>query len=268
MSQTCEQLTTSDLDRDAKRFQAWQRDALEARPAGSQLLSLGPFRAVVPGAPEPGRWVTVVDGPVTERDAIDAVATLRSMFEHDAGKLEIEYDEVAFPEVGRWLEVAGLERVERNPLMASRPTSFKPFAAPGVTVSRLTTRSQAADMESFQTIRWTNSGDNEGPIASVGQLREQLESPRSVYLLAWLDDQPAGTGVSHSLKGAAEIVGIVTRVDKRRRGVAATVTSELVTRHFTSGGDFAFLDAADGGAVKLYEGLGFETFGANVVYRS
>jgi ribosomal protein S18 acetylase RimI-like enzyme len=212
--------------------------------------------------------VTIVEGPVTERHTNEAVARLRSMFEHHADKLQIEYDEVAFPEVGRWLEAAGLERVERNALMASRPTRFKQFAGPGVAVSRLTTKSPAADMEAFQTIRWTNGGDNEGPIASVGQLQEQLESPRSVYLMAWLDGQPAGTGVSHSLKGAAEIVGIVTRADKRRRGVAATVTSELVARHFASGGDFAFLDAADQGAVKLYEGLGFKTFGANGVYRS
>jgi ribosomal protein S18 acetylase RimI-like enzyme len=268
LSQTFEQLTNTDLAQDAKRFQEWQRDALEARPAGSQLLSLGPFRAVIPGALEPGRWVTIVEGPVTKRDTSEAAARLRSMFEHDANKLEIEFDEVAFPVVGGWLEAAGLERVERHPLMASRPKRFKPFAAPGVTVSRLATGSQGADMESFQTIRWTNGGDNDGPIASVDQLQEQVESPRSVYLLAWLDGQPAGTGVSHSLKGAAEIVGIVTRADKRRRGVAATVTSELVARHFTSGGDFAFLDAADEGAVKLYEGLGFETFGANVVYRS
>jgi len=32
--------------------------------------------------------------------------------------------------------------------------------------------------------------------------------------------------------------------------------------------DFVFLDAADEGAVKLYEGLGFQTFGTNSVYRS
>jgi ribosomal protein S18 acetylase RimI-like enzyme len=260
-------LTTTDLDRDSKRFQAWQRDALEARPAGSRLLSLGPFRIVVPDRLEAGQWVTIVEGPVTKRDTFEAVASLRSMFEHDAGKLEIEYDEVAFPEVRRWLEAAGFERVERNPLMASRPASFKPFSAPGVTLSHMTTRSQAADMEAFQTIRWTNGGDNEGPVPSVRQLREELESTSSVYLLAWLDGLQAGTGVSHSLKGAGELVGIVTRADKRRRGIAATVTSELVTRHFAAGGDFVFLDAADEGAVKLYEGLGFETFGASSVYR-
>ena len=89
---------------------------------------------------------------------------------------------------------------------------------------------------------------------------------RHVFAKAWLDGEPAGTGVSHSLKGVAEIVGVVTQADKRRRGVAATVTSTLVATHFASEGDFVFLDAANE-AVRIYERLGFKTFGTNLVYR-
>ncbi len=69
------------------------------------------------------------------------------------------------------------------------------------------------------------------------------------------------------MNGAAEIVGVATRADMRRRGVAATVSSSLVARHFESGGDFVFLDAATDGAAKVYEKLGFTTFGANLIYR-
>ena len=49
--------------------------------------------------------------------------------------------------------------------------------------------------------------------------------------------------------------------------VAAAVTSDLVARHYASGGDFAFLDAANEEATRVYERLGFTTFGANLVYR-
>jgi len=38
-------------------------------------------------------------------------------------------------------------------------------------------------------------------------------------------------------------------------------------RHFASGGDFVFLDAADDAAARVYERLGFKRFGANLVYR-
>jgi RimJ/RimL family protein N-acetyltransferase len=40
-----------------------------------------------------------------------------------------------------------------------------------------------------------------------------------------------------------------------------------VRRHFANGGDFAFLDAANEDAARVYERLGFSRFGANLVYR-
>ena len=98
-------------------------------------------------------------------------------------------------------------------------------------------------------------------------MRRELGKPGSVYLLALLDGARAGTGVSHALRGAVEIVGVVTVVSMRRRGVAATITSDLLRRHFDSGGDFAFLDAANEDAARIYERLGFSPFGANLVYR-
>jgi ribosomal protein S18 acetylase RimI-like enzyme len=266
-SQTGGLLKRDQTDENAQRFQAWQLAALDAHPAGTDLLSFAPFRAVVPDPREPGAWVTLVEGSVDEGETKQAVADLRSVFMQRKAQLEIEYNEALFPQVGAWLEAAGLTLAERNPLMACRPDGFIPSAAPQVIVHRLTTVSDAADLQGFQTLRWTNGGDNEGEIPPAEQLSKQLASDASVYLLAWLDGERAGTGVSHSLKGAAEIVGVVTRKDKRRRGVAATVTSELVARHFAASGDFVFLDAANEEAARVYGRLGFTWFGDNVVYR-
>jgi predicted GNAT family acetyltransferase len=122
-------------------------------------------------------------------------------------------------------------------------------------------------LQAFQTLRWTNGGDEDRAVPGADVLRKDVASATSVYLLAWIDGEAAGSGVSHALRGAAEIVGVVTRVDKRRRGIAATVTSELVARHFASGGEFVFLDAANEEAARVYERLGFKRFGDNVVYR-
>jgi ribosomal protein S18 acetylase RimI-like enzyme len=255
------------LDAAARRFQAWQLDALNQHPPSTELVSFGPFRALVPPANQPGGWVTIVEGSITERETVEAVSGLRSVFKLRNSELEIEYNEALFPMVGRWLEAEGLTIAERNPLMACRPDGFKPFAARGVILRRLTMRSGVADMQAFQLIRWTNGGDNAQAVPPVERLRNELASESSVYLLAWLDGEPAGTGVSHSLKAVAEIVGVVTQANKRRRGVAATVTSNLVARHFAAGGDFVFLDAADEAVAMLYERLGFKKFGTNVIYR-
>ncbi len=250
---------------DAKRFQAWQQDALEARPPNTQLLSIGPFRILIP-PDQPGGWMTLVEGRPTERETTDAVARLRSAQPDGSRELEIEYDETAFPEVGTWLEAAGLKLERRDPLMACRAARFQPLTTLDVVQGRLTPTSDALDLEAFQAIRWTNGGDLHRAVPPIDPLRKELASPTGVYLLAWLDGERAGTGVSHSLKGAAEIVGVVTRADKRRRGIAAAVTSTLVAGHFSGGGDFAFLDAANEAATSVYEKLGFTRFGINCVY--
>jgi ribosomal protein S18 acetylase RimI-like enzyme len=255
------------LNEDANRFQAWQLAALEQHPAGTNLVSFGPFRALIPASNQPGAWVTIVEGKVDERETARAVAGLRSVFQQRNAELEIEYNEALYPQVSTWLEAAGLTFAERNPLMACRPDAFKPFSAVNVTVRRLTTSSDAADLQAFQTLRWTNGGDDDRAVPTADVLRKDLASATSAYLLAWIDGERAGTGVSHALRGAAEIVGVVTRVDKRRMGIAATVTSDLVTRHFASSGDFVFLDAANEEAARVYERLGFKRFGDNVVYR-
>ena len=255
---------------DSDRFQIWQRDTLEGRDDGAEVLSIGPFRAVLSAAGEgsPTGWVTLIDGSATERETSKALTKLRLALKKHKVPLEIEYNEAVFPKVGGWLEAAGLKLLERNPLMSCRPDAFKPFPTPAeVHLTQLSSAATPAELEAFQTIRWTDGGEIDRPPQPVDKLRADIGRPNSVFLLAWLEWEPAGTGVSHSLKGAAEIVGVVTHKDLRRRGIAAAITSELMRRYFANGGDVVFLDAANEEAARIYERLGFSRFGANLIYR-
>jgi predicted GNAT family acetyltransferase len=252
------------------RFQTWQRDTLTVLEDGAEMLSIGPFRGLLAAAGEATAtsWVTLIDGSATEAETLKALTKLRSTFKKHKVALEIEYNEAVFPKVGSWLESAGLKLQARNPLLSCRPEQFKPFSTPDeVHLTQLSAAATPAELESFQAIRWTDGGEIDRPAQPVERLRADIARPNSVFLLAWLEWEPAGTGVSHTLKGAAEIVGVVTRKDRRRRGVAAAITSELVRRHFANGGDFVFLDAANAEAVRVYERLGFSRFGANLIYR-
>jgi ribosomal protein S18 acetylase RimI-like enzyme len=255
------------LSRDAERFRQWQLHALAARPTDTRLEKVGPFSVVVPSADEDEPWVTLAEPSVTESELPSGVAQLRAMFAQRKSGWQIEYNDAVLPQLEQWLVASGFELVERNPLMACRPRAFKPFSAGGVTLTRLDSSSRAPDLEAFQRIRWTDGGEKDGPVPPIERLLSELSSPASIYLLAWLDAEPVGTGVSHPLRGAAEVVGVVTRTDRRRRGIAATVTSELVARHFARGGDFVFLDASGEAAAAVYERLGFTRFGANLVFR-
>jgi len=260
---------TSAAAADAERFSTWQRDTLQARAVDSEVLTIGPFSVALAKdkAAAGGSWVTLVEGSVSEDETMKAVPKLKAAFKKHHSQLEIEFNDGAFPKVGAWLEAAGLKLAEKNPLMACWPEMFKPSVAPEVHLTQLRATAIAAELEAFQQIRWTNGGDIKGTVPPADALRVALEAPSSVFLLAWLDWQAAGTGVSHSLNGAAEIVGIVTDKHHRRRGVASTITSELVRRHFEGGGDFVFLDASGDEATAVYEKLGFARFGANLVYQ-
>jgi ribosomal protein S18 acetylase RimI-like enzyme len=260
---------TKDAALDAERFASWQRDTLEAKALDSEVLTIGPFQVALSKEKEapPTSWVTLVDGNAGEAETEKAIPKVKAAVKKHKSLLEIEFNEAAFPKLGPWLEAGGLKLARKDALMALRPAAFKPFVAPEVHLTQLGPRAIAAELEAFQQIRETNGGDADRAVPPIAILRVALEVPSSVFLLAWLDWEAAGTGVSHSLKGAAKLVGIVTQKTLRRRGVAATVTSELVRRHFDRGGDFVFLDAAGDGAAKVYEGLGFTPFGTILVYR-
>lgn len=228
---------------------------------------MGPYHVVLPKDPRAGTWVTLVEENVDEVDVRGNLVRLRKLFAKRGVPLEVEFNEAVLPRAGKWLEASGMKLIKRNPLMACTPGFLRPFKAPEVNLTQLEPGSTEADLQAFQTIRWTEGNLADRPTPPVELLRKQLEQKTSVYLLAWLDGEPAGTGVSHRLKRAAEVVGIVTRADRRRRGVASTVSSELVSQHFDSGGDFVFLDAASDEALRVYERLGFTRFGTILVYR-
>ena len=184
---------------DSDRFQIWQRDNLADRDDGAEMLSVGPFRAVLSAAGEATQssWVTIIDGTAAEAETLKALTKLRSTFKRHKVPLEIEYNETLFPKVGEWLEGAGLKLVERNSLMSCRPDAFKPFATPEeVHLTQLSSAAAAAELEAFQTIRWTDGGEINRPAPPVERLRADIGRPNSVFLLAWLDWEPVGTGVS------------------------------------------------------------------------
>jgi predicted GNAT family acetyltransferase len=62
---------------------------------------------------------------------------------------------------------------------------------------------------------------------------------------------------------AAELAGVGTRPDHRRKGVALAVSSFLLRQFFESG-KVVWLSAADAAAQAVYEKLGFELAGTQV----
>lgn len=194
---------------------------------------IAPFRAI------PGRtgeligfnYALPVD-PLDERLPV-AIGMLRARYRASHELLRIEFNEECWPELGAALERGGLVLESRNPLMACEPVEFRPFMAPSVMVRFLD-----VDPRHPSTLR------------AVGEL----------------DGQVAGRASIGTVEGVAELYGVVTDPPFRRRGVAATVCSALIERHFHEGGSLVFLDAENPGAEALYAGLGFRRLGTRLSY--
>lgn len=191
-----------------------------------------------------------------------AVAELRRLFAERDRKLKIEFNEAVWPELAPELEAAGLRLRERNPLMACTARDLRPLRAEGVVVRLLRRNEPEPVLAAFQSIRFGRPVES----ALVEELRVNLRRGRGSYALAAVGAEPAGTAVLHALEGTGEVVGVATRPEFRRRGVAAAATSFLCERHFRGGGRLVFLDSANEEASRVYERLGFQRFGALLVY--
>jgi ribosomal protein S18 acetylase RimI-like enzyme len=77
----------------------------------------------------------------------------------------------------------------------------------------------------------------------------------------------AGTPVAGAVLqyggGIAELAGVWTHPDHRRRGHARVACHALLAEAFAAGLPLAWLSAAEG-ALRLYEGLGFVRVGTQV----
>jgi ribosomal protein S18 acetylase RimI-like enzyme len=168
-----------------------------------------------------------------DRTPGDAIRALQARYRKLRQPLRIEFNEGTWPGLAAALEEAGLVQESRNPLMACQLDAFHPFSKTSVSVRFL-----EADPRYPSTRR------------AVGEL----------------DGAVTGRASLGSIDGVAELYAVVTDPPFRRRGVAATLCSALVQRHFDNGGTLVFLDAENPGAEALYAGLGFRRIGARLSY--
>jgi putative acetyltransferase len=89
--------------------------------------------------------------------------------------------------------------------------------------------------------------------ALVGRIGKRLVATAMI--------QPGGDGL-------AELVGVATLAEFRRRGIGGALSFEAVRRAFASGLSLVFLSAADARAGRVYEAAGFSAAGDCLFYRT
>jgi ribosomal protein S18 acetylase RimI-like enzyme len=161
-----------------------------------------------------------------------------------------------YPALAPALEAVGLV-VEETPLMTVTRETFHPDSAEGVTLQRLGPDDDPAPMIRAQ--RRSFGMDDEDPSPSErAVVRAWLERGGCFYA-AHLGSEVVGGGACLAIEGVAEVAGIGTVPEHRRRGVAGSITSALIRDCLAAGCDTIFLTAGNEPAVRAYQRVGFRT---------
>jgi GNAT superfamily N-acetyltransferase len=247
---------------------------LDAVPrAACRTESIGPFTLFVNEAPGWRYYArpTPGAGPVTA----EHVARVRGR-EREVGMPEaIEWVRELAPSVGPAARAAGLE-VEAHPLMHLPSGAFTGAAAVEAEVRLVTGRDDLARISAVQRVAFANPGTAAGeagpealdPIAReadpavIAFLAERIDRGLTITAAAFVDGEPVAAGAHQPVEDASEVVGVGCLPAFRRRGLAAAVTSLLVSDALERGVTTVCLSADDGDVERLYGRLGFATVGS------
>ncbi len=244
-------------------------NAIAAASRSRDVIECGPFQALL----DPNTdmiWLNYavpvgsLDSPA---DVADALPKLRHIFHERQRVLRFEFNALPWPTLTSTLAAAGLELQARHPVMVCTPAIFRPLVAPGVAVQILDINVSDTELAAFVAIRDESFGTEDTSMTqAIIQLRNDIAAGVYHYALATLDGFPAGIGGIAPIAGVGEVTAIATRPALRRRGVAATVTSELLRHLFGSGGTLAWLSAGDAIAQATYTRVGFATIDERMNY--
>ena len=188
----------------------------------------------------------------------------------DARELIIRYAELGLkpwfeffpriaPGVGEILESLGISRLYEMPIMVMHRSDWHP--SPFSHKARLSEREDlAAGLEA--TAEAFGSPVN----GNVESKALSIESGRLLSAVGFEGSQIVASGSAIGTERVREVAGIGTRPAWRRMGYGTAVVECLLERHFTSGGEIAWLTPGDDGAQSTYAKIGFQSIGVQATY--
>jgi len=211
-------------------------------------------------------WAAGLHGLLARMRAECAVRARRPRFEFIG-----EYA----PGLGAALRAAGFVEEARQQLMVcTRETARAAPAVPGLRIDELddcapldeirtvlTVQRQGFDPESTEEATADEARRFAG---TLGQGRAFLARLRQTAVAAGTYAAPLATGAEGTR--ITEIAGLATLVPYRRRGIATALAAHAAQTAFDRGVDVVCLVAADAGAGRVYERVGFRTRATMLAY--
>jgi GNAT superfamily N-acetyltransferase len=197
------------------------------------------------------------------------VAALRGAFVARSARPRVEFLAAFAPDLPACLRTAGFEETARDQVMVCTSQSYLPApVVPGLSLTVTTARTPIAVVQGGLDAHkrlWDPAYAGHTSGAAAEDFRRRLGNGRGV--VAWLDGKPVGDGLMQAPHGGVtELVGIVTALAYRRRGIATAVTARLVEEALGQGAALPFLVAANAAAERVYQRVGFQPCTAKLRY--
>ncbi|MEM7032990.1 MAG: GNAT family N-acetyltransferase [Chloroflexota bacterium] len=252
---------------DINRLQAYLRhtanDIYEAVP-------VPPFTAFFHPHDKFDHFNYAIPDAITDQNLRESLAELTTVFKQRDCHPRFEFISEFWPNLAESLQQYGFVEEAKTVLMTCSPAARK--TVPAVANLTLTRLSQTSDLTDYQAVMdvqhegFNMSKPEPRPDKAAAEFRDWLGD--TVFVLARLDGEPVCTGsLMPPHNGLAEIAGIATRPEYRRRGIATKLTESLLDVAFEQGTDLALLTAADERAGRVYQRLGFQPVATALAYR-
>jgi ribosomal protein S18 acetylase RimI-like enzyme len=234
---------------------------LAAASRGREVRDVGPFRAMIT-ADTDFVWANFA---VPTRDGFTRkeVDLLTGHFQAKKRLPRLEILQELWPDLPPILEAAGYICEHDLPLMVCTEESFRP--SPGM--DRTEILAADGDLAAAWIVETAAFGHPEPPDETrLDRRRARIRTANLAVALARFESMPAASALLMMEGAVAELAGVATLPEYRRRGLASDVSSCLLTSFFESGGKVVWLSAADEAAWKTYSKLGFSRIGSQVNY--
>ncbi|NTW02784.1 MAG: GNAT family N-acetyltransferase [Oscillochloris sp.] len=248
-----------------------EESARVAAARGREVTRFGPFEALL-DLDVDLIWLNyaVPVAPLSDRSAaLVAMDNLKAHFHTRNRRPRFEFNAAPWPELPNLLEAVGFSFQDCQPLMVCTLIDLQHPNTPGVSVRLLDAGSPDDDFVALLHIQREAFGDIGGQI-DTGRLlmmREHLRAGTSLLALGLLNGVPVSAGgIFPDDSGVAELAGVATHPNARRRGVAAALGVALSAAFFARGGQVAWLSAADAHAESVYRRIGYRLLDTRLNY--
>jgi ribosomal protein S18 acetylase RimI-like enzyme len=208
-------------------------------------------------------WAT----PLKPDPSKSEILELCAAFQTHSRTPRLEFIAQCWQGLATTLEAAGFQSEgEAQDIMLVTPETFQTFKAEDLRVQFLEPSDSDALFQTYLETQTQGFGHSTDPPTSdqITDWHQQIRQGRRAAL-GFFEAHSAGVGTMLGTE-LAELQGVTTIPEARRRGVAGSISSALVAQGFEAGAQAIWLSVEEDGARACYAKLGFSVIGARLNY--